>query len=108
MNRHNLGIYLTLFIVSLEQEVLDILNDTEGNNTLLRRDTVFAQLNFQLESGIFKLLHDTNIGRFSDNEIVMCTKKIKPRRLNQEEHKTLVIMIDTVYTHTLVEVMTPV
>lgn len=43
---------------------MDILNDTEDNNTLLRRDAVFVQVNFQLQSGVFRLLHDTDIGQW--------------------------------------------
>ncbi len=39
-----------------EQEILDVIADSAENNTLLKRDTVFAQLNFCLKSGIFKLV----------------------------------------------------
>ena len=45
---------LYLFVVT-EQEVMDMIADSAENDTLLKRDMVFAQLNFILESGIFKL-----------------------------------------------------
>ena len=35
---------------------MDVLHDNAENNTLLKRDTVFAHLNFRLESGTMKLL----------------------------------------------------
>ena len=49
----------------VELELRDVLSDTQENNTLLRRDTVFAQLNFSLNSSMFTLLNDekhTNSG----------------------------------------------
>lgn len=39
----------------LEEEILDVLNDTVENDTMLRRDTVFAQVNFTLKKGTFSL-----------------------------------------------------
>ncbi|KAL5009745.1 hypothetical protein ScPMuIL_012050 [Solemya velum] len=42
--------------IDLEQEILDVLQDGEDNNTLLKRDVVFANLNFCLETGAFKLV----------------------------------------------------
>ncbi|XP_071446252.1 intermembrane lipid transfer protein VPS13D-like [Hetaerina americana] len=44
---------------SLEDEILDVLSDTIENDTLLRRDTVFGQLNFTLNQGTFKLFSKT-------------------------------------------------
>ncbi len=35
---------------------MDVIADSAENNTLLKRDTVFAQFNFCLKSGLFKLL----------------------------------------------------
>uniref|UniRef100_T1J4D0 UBA domain-containing protein n=1 Tax=Strigamia maritima TaxID=126957 RepID=T1J4D0_STRMM len=40
----------------LEEEFLDVLKDTVENNTLLRRDLIFAQLNFHMKRGTFSLL----------------------------------------------------
>ena len=34
---------------------MDVIVDSAENNTLLKRDTVFAKLNFSLKSGSFKL-----------------------------------------------------
>ncbi len=34
---------------------MDVIADSAENNTLLKRDTVFAQMNFGLKSGIFKI-----------------------------------------------------
>ena len=39
-----------------EQEIMDVISDSAENNTLLKRDTVFAQMNFCLKSGLFKLV----------------------------------------------------
>ncbi|XP_074663009.1 intermembrane lipid transfer protein VPS13D-like [Tubulanus polymorphus] len=39
----------------LDQEVMDMLTESEENNTLLRRDAVFLNVNFCLKSGTFKL-----------------------------------------------------
>ena len=33
-----------------------MISDSAENNTLLKRDTVFAQMNFCLKSGLFKLV----------------------------------------------------
>ncbi len=43
------------FISPTEQEIMDVIADSAENNTLLKRDTVFAQMNFGLKSGIFKI-----------------------------------------------------
>ncbi|XP_060085097.1 intermembrane lipid transfer protein VPS13D-like [Ylistrum balloti] len=40
----------------LEQELMDVIQDTSENMTFLKKDTVFARLNFNLDSGSFKLL----------------------------------------------------
>ena len=39
-----------------EQEIMDVIADSAENNTLLKRDTVFAQMDFCLKSGLFKLV----------------------------------------------------
>ena len=46
---------ILLFTIS-EQEIMDVIADSAENNTLLKRDTVFAQMNFCLKSGLFKLV----------------------------------------------------
>lgn len=43
---------------SLENEILDALADTVENSTLLKRDTVFGQLNFTVNQGTFNLCSD--------------------------------------------------
>ncbi|OWF52509.1 Vacuolar protein sorting-associated protein 13D [Mizuhopecten yessoensis] len=40
----------------LEQELMDVIQDTSENTTFLKKDSVFAKLNFSLDSGSFKLL----------------------------------------------------
>lgn len=40
----------------IEDEILDVLADTVENNTILKRDTVFAQFNFELKEGTFSLI----------------------------------------------------
>ena len=35
---------------------MDVITDSAENNTLLKRDTVFAQMDFCLKSGLFKLV----------------------------------------------------
>ena len=40
----------------LEQEIMDVIADSAENNTLLKRDTVFAQMDFCLKNGLFKLV----------------------------------------------------
>lgn len=35
---------------------MDVIQDTSENMTFLKKDTVFARLNFSLDSGSFKLL----------------------------------------------------
>ena len=56
-----------------EQEIMDVLHDNAENNTLLKRDTVFAHLNFRLESGTMKLLSSgatpSNTGSCADHYI---------------------------------------
>lgn len=42
----------------IEQELRDVVQDTSENTSLLKKDTVFAHMNFKLESGVFKLLTD--------------------------------------------------
>ena len=39
-----------------EQEIMDVIADSAENNTLLKRDTIFVQMNFCLKSGLFKLV----------------------------------------------------
>ncbi|KAG8285050.1 hypothetical protein J6590_089294 [Homalodisca vitripennis] len=43
---------------TLEDEILDVLADTVENSTLLKRDTVFGQINFTVNQGIFHLCGD--------------------------------------------------
>ena len=43
-----------------EQEIMDVIADSAENNTLLKRDTVFAQMDFCLKSGLFKLVTEDN------------------------------------------------
>lgn len=40
---------------ALEEEILDALADTVENSTLLKRDTVFGQINFSVHQGTFNL-----------------------------------------------------
>ncbi|GFW33199.1 vacuolar protein sorting-associated protein 13D [Trichonephila clavipes] len=44
----------------LEEEILDVLDSAE-NESLLKRDTVFAQLNFSLSQGTFSLLQSESL-----------------------------------------------
>ena len=41
--------------VFIEQEIIDALADTAENNTFLKRDIVFAHLNFILDTVKFRL-----------------------------------------------------
>ncbi|CAH1798376.1 unnamed protein product [Owenia fusiformis] len=41
--------------IQIEKDILNAIADSEENNTLLKRDAVFAQLNFRLQSGTFRL-----------------------------------------------------
>ena len=50
-----MALSLCVYLVLSEKEILDVIADSAENNTLLKRDTVFAQLNFCLQSGMFKL-----------------------------------------------------
>ena len=65
------------YLFHTEQELRDVLSDTTENNTLLRRDTVFAQLNFSLNSGMFTLISDQkhdntgNVDLFNNSYIVI-------------------------------------
>ena len=47
--------HINLFFFFIEEEILDVL-DSADNDSLLKRDTVFAQLNFSLSQGSFILL----------------------------------------------------
>lgn len=54
----------------LEEEILDVL-DNADNDSLLKRDTVFAQLNFSLSQGSFVLLQsDTSFSNFSTSKLL--------------------------------------
>ncbi|XP_064629557.1 intermembrane lipid transfer protein VPS13D-like isoform X2 [Lineus longissimus] len=53
-----------------EQEVFDMLAESEENNTLLRRDIVFARINFCLEAGSFKIFN-SNCGPDKKNQSIM-------------------------------------
>ncbi len=44
----------------IEGQLLDALADTVDNNSLLRRDMVFCQLNFSLKEGTFHLCSSEN------------------------------------------------
>lgn len=43
---------------TLEEEILDALADSVENSTLLKRDTVFGQLNFTINQGTFNLCNE--------------------------------------------------
>ena len=51
-----------------EQEIINVVADSAENNTLLKRDVVFARISFCLRSGTFKL-HD---GRSDSRELFFC------------------------------------
>lgn len=42
----------------IEQELMDVVQDTSENTSFLKKDTVFAFMIFKLESGVFKLLKE--------------------------------------------------
>eukprot|EP00057_Strongylocentrotus_purpuratus_P005557 XP_003731250.1 PREDICTED: vacuolar protein sorting-associated protein 13D [Strongylocentrotus purpuratus] len=51
-----------LIDVEEEQELLDVLGDPSADNNLLRRDHVFALLNFKLQGGSIKLCTNNDLG----------------------------------------------
>ncbi|XP_030843346.1 vacuolar protein sorting-associated protein 13D-like [Strongylocentrotus purpuratus] len=51
-----------LIDVEEEQELLDVLGDPSADNNLLRRDHVFALLNFKLQGGSIKLCTNSDLG----------------------------------------------
>jgi hypothetical protein len=61
----------------IEQELRDIVQDTSENTSFLKKDTVFAHMNFKLESGVFKLLTGqtpSSKGSPKSIELIQCPK----------------------------------
>ena len=50
------GLILNTNVFITEKEIMDVLADSAENNTLLKRDMVFAQMNFCLKSGVFRII----------------------------------------------------
>ena len=66
----------------VEQGIRDVLSDSAENNTLLRRDYVFAHLNFSLKSGKFTLFSEENDSKTGKGKLIgsvlsICYLKIK-------------------------------
>ncbi|KAK7503179.1 hypothetical protein BaRGS_00005444, partial [Batillaria attramentaria] len=52
----------------IEQEILDVINDSSENSSFLRKDTVFARMSFILKTGSFKLVENF----IGDTEMTSC------------------------------------
>lgn len=50
---------------NIEAEILDVLNETWDDSTILRRDTLFAELVLQLEKMIIRFVDDDEVGLIS-------------------------------------------
>ncbi len=64
---------------------MDVIADSAENNTLLKRDTVFAQMNFGLKSGIFKIATPSpNV----KGEKLLCSIASVSRKLDIIDHNS--------------------
>lgn len=60
----NLTPELKLIEKQIEEEILDVLNETWDDSTILRRDTLFAELVFRLDKMVIRFLDSED-----DNEV---------------------------------------
>nr|XP_054769178.1 intermembrane lipid transfer protein VPS13D-like [Lytechinus pictus] len=67
-----------LIDVEEEQELLDVLGDPSADNNLLRRDHVFALLNFKLQGGSIKLCTNSHHGNRMPPSSASSTTSIPP------------------------------
>ena len=52
------GDHFVVLFPEIEQELMDMVQDTSENTSFLKKDTVFAYMVFKLKSGVFKLLKE--------------------------------------------------
>ncbi|XP_014665862.1 PREDICTED: vacuolar protein sorting-associated protein 13D-like [Priapulus caudatus] len=75
--------------LEIEERFMDVIADTAENNTLLKRDSVFARLNFLLKTGTCQLSDGSNtIFELEFSEVQMEFES-RPRYNSSEIHITL-------------------